>query len=71
MPANKKPTARTAPKKPRCEICYDKGFATVLTGGGIVRGDFLSDPDWRVPVVIEKKYCNCAFGRRLRHRDKN
>jgi hypothetical protein len=49
-------------KKPKCTLCYDKGFFTTLTGGGTCFDDFIGGKTYRIPVVIEKRYCKCASG---------
>lgn len=61
---------KSASKKPKCTLCYDKGFCTVLTGGSICSDDW-NGKRYRVPVIIEKRYCKCAFGKRLKHRNKS
>ena len=41
----------------KCTYCDDKGYASVATGGNIVHGDFVGDPNYSIPLTIEKRPC--------------
>jgi hypothetical protein len=53
-------------KKPKCKLCWDKGYASVLKNGNYVVGDFEGDKSIQLGMHEIKNYCTCLKGRRLK-----
>lgn len=44
-------------KQPKCKYCYDKGHFSVAEGGSIVRGDFVGDQNYIMPLEMVQIPC--------------
>ena len=53
-------------KQPKCKICYDKGYASVLEGGTRIISDFGNVVEYKSGMEEVKKFCKCAKGKRLK-----
>jgi len=43
--------------QPKCKYCYDKKYFSVAEGGNIVRGDFIGDQNYIMPIEIMQYPC--------------